>query len=120
MNKGKRQEKDCSFNTLRSNGYPNIFLDEVEKRQTRETEFVPSSDELVRTFSEYFWMKLRETDKGTEFVPSPKERVRTFSANVELENNSSYAVFPYINGPRELLKRLLKRYGIRTTTKPHS
>jgi hypothetical protein len=31
---------------------------------------------------------------------------------------TSYAVLPYINGSTEPLKRLLKRYGIRTTTKP--
>jgi hypothetical protein len=41
-----------------------------------------------------------------------------FFENVEPENNSSYAVLPYINGSTEPLKRLLKRYGIRTTTKP--
>ena len=89
-NEGKRQEKDRVFDALRSNGYPKIFLDEVEKRRARETEFVPSPEELVRTFFE----------------------------NVEPENNSSYAVLPYINGSTEPLKRLLKRYGIRTTTKP--
>jgi hypothetical protein len=89
-NEGKQQEKDRVFDALRSNGYPKIFLDEVEKRRARETEFVPSPEELVRTFFE----------------------------NVEPENNSSYAVLPYINGSTEPLKRLLKRYGIRTTTKP--
>jgi hypothetical protein len=64
-------------------------LDEVEKRRARETEFVPSPEELVRTFFD-----------------------------VEPDNNSSYAVLPYINGSKEPLKRLLKRYVIRTTTKP--
>jgi hypothetical protein len=48
-NEGKRQEKDRVFDVLRSNGYPKIFLDEVEKRRARETEFVPSPEELVRT-----------------------------------------------------------------------
>ena len=51
-------------------------------------------------------------------MPSPEALVRTFFENVEPENNSSYAVLPYINGSTEPLKRLLKRYGIRTTTKP--
>ncbi len=41
-----------------------------------------------------------------------------FFENVEPESNSSYAVLPYINGSTEPLKRLLKRHGIRTTTKP--
>ena len=89
-NEGKQQEKDRVFDALRSNGYPKIFLDEVEKRRAKKTEFVPSPEELVRMFFE----------------------------NVEPENNSSYAVLPYINGSTEPLKRLLKRYGIRTTTKP--
>ena len=34
-NEGKRQEKDRVFDALRSNGYPKIFLDEVEKRRAR-------------------------------------------------------------------------------------
>ena len=45
-------------------------------------------------------------------------RIYIVLVNVEPENNSSYAVLPYINGSTEPLKRLLKRYGIRTTTKP--
>ncbi len=51
-------------------------------------------------------------------MPSPEELVRMFFENVEPESNSSYAVLPYINGSTEPLERLLKRYGIRTTTKP--
>ncbi len=89
-NEGKQQEKDRVFVALRNNGYPKTFLDEVEKKRARRTEFVPSPEELVRMFFE----------------------------NVEPESNSSYAVLPYINGSTEPLKRLLKRYGIRTTTKP--
>ena len=66
-----------------------IVLDKVEKRRARKIESVPSREKLVRFF-----------------------------LNVEQEHNSSYAVFPYINGLTELLKRLLKRHGIRTITKP--
>ena len=89
-NEGKQQEKHHVLDALRNNGYPKIFLDEVEKRSGRKTEFVPSPEELVRMFFE----------------------------NVEPKNNSSYAVLPYINGITEPLKRLLKRHDIRTTTKP--
>jgi hypothetical protein len=67
-NEGKQQEKDRVFDALRSNGYPKIFLGEVEKRRARKTEFVPSPEELVRMFFE----------------------------NVEPENSSSYAVRLYI------------------------
>ena len=49
-NEGKQQEKDRVFDALRSNGYPKIFLDEVEKRRARKTEFVPSPEELVVCF----------------------------------------------------------------------
>ncbi len=72
-------------------GIQKHFLDEVEKKRARRTEFVPSPEELVRMFFE----------------------------NVEPKNNSSYAVLPYIkrlNGTPE--KDYSKRYGIRTTTKP--
>jgi hypothetical protein len=89
-NEGKQEDFDSVFDALRSNGYPKIFLDEVEKRRARKTEFVASPEELVRIFFE----------------------------NVEPENNSRYAGLPYINGSTEPPKRLLKRYGIRTTTKP--
>ena len=88
-NEGKQQEKHHVLDALRNNGYPKIFLDEVEKRRARKTEIVPSPEELVRMFFE----------------------------NVEPKNNSSYAVLPYINGITEPLKRLLKRHDIRTTTK---
>ena len=44
--------------------------------------------------------------------------VRFLKISYQLENNSSYAVLPYINGSTEPLKRLLKRHGIRTTTIP--
>jgi hypothetical protein len=46
--------------------------------------------------------------KETEFVPSPEEIVHSFFENVLPEDNSSYAVLPYINGSTEPLKRLLK------------
>ncbi len=51
-NEGKQQEKDRVFVALRSNEYPKTFLDEVEKRRARKTEFVPSPEELVRMFFE--------------------------------------------------------------------
>ena len=89
-NEGKQQEKHHVLNALRNNGYPKIFLDEVEKRRARKTEIVPSPEELVRIFFE----------------------------NVAPKNNPSYAVLPYINIITEPLKRLLKRHDIRTTTKP--
>ena len=89
-NEGKKQEKHHVLDALRNNGYPKIFLDEVEKTRARKTEIVPSPEELVRMFFE----------------------------NVEPKNNPSYAVLPYINGITEPLKRLLKRHDIRTTTKP--
>ena len=89
-NEGKQQEKHRVLDALRSNGYPKIFLDEVEKRRARKTEFVPFLEGLVRVFFK----------------------------NVVPKNNSSYAVLLYINGLTEPLKRLLKRHDIRTTTKP--
>ena len=67
-----------------------MFLDEVEKRHARNTEFGPSPEELVCMFFE----------------------------NVELKNKSSYAVLPCINGLTEPLKILLKQHDIRTTTTP--
>ena len=82
-NEGKQQatsNKHHVLDALRNNGYPKIFLDEVEKRRERKTEIVPSPEELVRMFFE----------------------------NVETKNNPSYAVLPYINGKTEPLKRLLK------------
>ena len=75
-NEGKQQEKHHVLDALRSNGYPKIFLDKVEKRRARKTGFVPSPEELVRMFFE----------------------------NVEPKNNSNYAVLPYINGLTEPLK----------------
>ena len=89
-NQGKQQEKYHVLDALRSNGYPKIFLDEVEKRHARNAEFVPSPEELVCMFFE----------------------------NVEPKNKSRYTVLPYINGLTEPLKILLKRHDIRTTTKP--
>ena len=87
---GKQQERHRVFDALTSNGYPQSFLNEVEK--TRRTK--------------------------TELVPSPEDLVRMFFENVEPERNFTYAVLPYINGLTEPLKRLLKRYDIKTTTKP--
>jgi hypothetical protein len=66
-NEGKQQEKDRVFDALRSNGYPKIFLDEVEKRRARKTEFVPSLEELVRIFLK---MSNQRTIPGTQASPT--------------------------------------------------
>ncbi len=49
---GKQQEKDRIFDALRSNGYPKMFLTEVQKRRAKETEFVSFPEELERSFFE--------------------------------------------------------------------
>ena len=58
------------------------------------------------------------SDRKIYFNTSFRLPVCSLFENVESQNNSSYAVLPYINGSTEPLKRLLKRHDIRTTTKP--
>jgi hypothetical protein len=57
-----------SFDALRSNGYPKIFLDEVEKRRARKTEFVPSPEELVRIC--FLKMSNQRTTPATQSSPT--------------------------------------------------
>ncbi len=79
----------------------------------------PPPPRLLSCPAKMFLTEVEKTRaKETEFAPSPEELVRSFFENVLPENNSSYAVLHYINGSTEPLKRLLKRHGIRTTTKP--
>ena len=67
----------------------------------------------------YFWTKLRRDLQGKQnSCHHPKNLYVCFSKMSNQKNNSSYAVLPYINDSTEPLKRLLKRYGIKTTTKP--
>ena len=47
----------------------------------------------------------------------PEDLVRMFFKTVELEVNYSYAVLPYISDLTEPLKKLLKRYDVKTSTK---
>ena len=59
----------------------------------------------------YFWTKLRRDVQG-------KQNSCHHPKNLYVCFLKMYVVLPYINGSTEPLKRLLKRYGIRTTTKP--
>ena len=50
-------------------------------------------------------------------TPSPEKLVRVFLERVE-PNTNECTVLPYIKGLTEPLKRLLKRYDIKTISKP--
>ncbi len=87
---GKQQERIHVTNALISNGYPKKFVEEIERNRVNKQEIIPPPEDLVKTFFEC----------------------------VEPELNCSYAVLPYIKGLTEPLKRLLKPYDIRVTSKP--
>ena len=73
-----------------TNGYPKKFLQQVEQKRIMQQDQTPSPEELVRLFFD----------------------------SVETKTNYNYAVLPYIKGLTEPLKRILKPYDIRVTTKP--
>jgi hypothetical protein len=77
-----------------TNGYPKKFLQQVEHKHVVQQNRTPSPEELVRLFFD----------------------------SVETKTNYNYAVLPYIKGTNrvvtEPLKRILKPYDIRVTTKP--
>ena len=82
------------------------------KQQEKDRVFVAlRSNGYPKTF-------LDEVEKRRARKTESEELVRMFFENAEPESNSSYAVLPYINSSTEPLKRLLKCYSIRTTTKP--
>ena len=89
-NEGKQQERKHITNTLMTNGYPKKFLQQVEHKRVMQQNRTPSPEELVRLFFD----------------------------SVETKTNYNYAVLPYIKGLTEPLKRILKPYDIRVTTKP--
>jgi hypothetical protein len=75
-----------------TNGYPNKFLQQVEHKRIIQQNQTPSPEELVRLFFD--------------------------SVETKTNYNYAYAVLPYIKGLTEPLKRILKPYDIRVTTKP--
>ena len=91
-NEGKQLERKHVTNTLISNGYPKKFIQQVESNRV----------------------------KRQNRTPPPEELVHMFFGVVEPKSNYNYAVLPYIKGLTEPLKRLLKPYDIRVTTKPLS
>jgi hypothetical protein len=88
-NEGKQLERKHVTNTLISNGYPKKFIQQVESNRVKRQNRTPPPEELVRMFFDV----------------------------VEPKSNYNYAVLPYIKGLTEPLKRLLKPYDIRVTTK---
>lgn len=86
---GKQDERKHVIDALRAHGYPMKFLAEVERKH----------------------------DLAQKTTSSPEELVRQFFEKVEPKSND-YVVIPYIRGLTESLKRLLKPYGIKVTTKP--
>ncbi len=76
--------------TLLLNGYPQKFLQEVEKKRGMMQEKVRPPEELVKEFFDL----------------------------VEPQTSYRYAVLPYIKGLTEPLERILKHHDIRVATKP--
>jgi hypothetical protein len=86
---GKQQERKRVHDTLLLNGYPQKFLQEVEKKRVMQ-----------------------------EKVRPPEELVKEFFNLVEPQTSYHYAVLPYIKGLTEPLERILKHHDIRVATKP--
>ncbi len=76
--------------TLLLNGYPQKFLQEVEKKRVMMQEKVRPPEELVKEFFDL----------------------------VEPQTSYRYAILPYIKGLTEPLERTLKHHDIRVATKP--
>ena len=87
---GKSKELIYVTNALESNGYPQSFISNIQKKKT-PPETTPSREELVGMF--FRWA-------------DPPNSYRSF------------AVLPYIKGLTEPLTRLLRNNGIRTTSRP--